>query len=941
MCDELLLINLSLSPQLHAPPSSIAAQRRRSGSLPTLLESPYALSSLRGAHYPTEESIEELEDPMTSAMTSPGSSASPYAYTFPPPPPSSSDRDNSNNIDNHNNNTRSHAYDGRSSSSLSETKTRNAPGTITGTGTGGPTSQHQNRLPPVLSPQKRHLAPRTRLSIAITSPASSSSSSSQLPQSSLPLRSPFGKNHNGAVAGPSTPTPLPPSPFRLAHAHGGGANSNISSSNQGQSLRSPTTARTTTTISQPSPPISSFIRKSASNNHLRGHPSSSPLESTFASAGTGPGTGITGGGVRTSSTGGGGGNDPPMEESGQRYKRRGSLTLSLAPLSLSVSRHNRALGHGHGLGNHQHHHQQQQAHAHQKAQQQQQQQQQHRRTNSNSSLNAHPGASPSTTGAAHSPIQPILNTHTNILGTGMALTTTPTQMHPSQSPLSPMAIPTLPDVSGLAQRNTTIIGGASTSSTFVIASNSPISASGGNHIAGPMQMPMLPPFMPPTLPTLPVLTPLGLGSNAAAGNDKPSLATRGSTGRMRSIGHMRMGSGDRDRELRDRERDAHREKRIRNSASTSSFLPPHSQHPSHSTSLPIPPPPPTLLSHNSWGGVRDQQTHNSGSSSGASTSGSAKRPPANFLRRNATAPSIVIKKEEEDSEIDELESDMIEDERATHLRQHPHNPFAFSSSPRVPRRSHYDEEERDADAEYASTSAASSISDSARNPREARTGPPRTKERDGGYDAQDEMQLDDPDEYERPLSARSAALRSRLGVNSGARATMTSIPISSQRRASLHPLSEHHPNTVYDATSHHVRSHSDDGPIGLGNTNDSPRGDERRTMRPGLGLGGNNSSRMAPPVHSFSRPFAPHSHSSSSSSSSPPYPYSPHGLSNLKIARHSESRSDSSPSASSAGTRTPTGISSSRGGSAGPSSASATPPSTRPSPPSVVVSSAA
>ena len=77
-----------------------------------------------------------------------------------------------------------------------------------------------------------------------------------------------------------------------------------------------------------------------------------------------------------------------------------------------------------------------------------------------------------------------------------------------------------------------------------------------------MQVPTLPPFLPPVLPTLPILAPLSSGP-------KPERRQRAAA-KMRSLGHIRTGSWDRERDG-DTERDKEK-RRMRSFAGSSSFL---------------------------------------------------------------------------------------------------------------------------------------------------------------------------------------------------------------------------------------------------------------------------------------------------------------------------------------------------------------------------------
>lgn len=505
---------------------------------------------------------------------------------------------------------------------------------------------------------------------------------------------------------------------------------------------------------------------------------------------------------------------------GQRFKRRGSLTLSLAPLSLSVSRHNRQSHSAH-----------------------------HRRTTSNSS-----------THSLRSPTDSSVNGGST--ASSSATTSSTTTLTP-RTPLSPMAIPTLPEAVGLVQRSMIISGVVTPTSSF----SSPVQTP--QHGAAGMQVPTLPTFLPPALPALPILGPLTSGP-------RPDRHLR--TGKMRSMGHMRMGSWDRERERerhhgRERDRDRERErKRIRHAASSSGFSPASGansagswKHPQHTNSLPP----------SSW----------------------TTRAPPGFPKRNITAPAIIIKQEEVDSEVDELEMD----ELAPEINVVDNRP----QSDRLPQlQQQHDHDEHDAG--YASASTASATSGGS-----AGSHSEGSSVRDG-YDAQDEMQLDDPDEYEG-------------GVG---------ISITSQRRASLHPFDGHHPNVMH----HHTRSHSDQGPNGSTRlTGILANGAGRLGLSSFSSLSSSSTGklrtpidngRIAPPPHNFAnaRLFLPSSPSSSSS---------------MKIARRSRSTASDSPSpahsspssASTTGTRTPTGLSSG-GGSAGATA-------TRRSPPSLIVSSAA
>ena len=371
-----------------------------------------------------------------------------------------------------------------------------------------------------------------------------------------------------------------------------------------------------------------------------------------------------------------------------------------------------------------------------------------------------------------------------------------------------------------------------------------------------MQVPTLPPFLPPVLPTLPVLGPFGPGP-------KPERHPRAA--RMRSMGHIRTGCWDRERDG-DREREREK-KRMRNSTSSSCFLPmsgtpttTRSGKHQHANSLPP----------SSW----------------------ATRASPSFPRRNVTAPSIIVKQEEVDSEVDELEMDELAPKSGGNRQRSDH----LSKQ-----QQQYDHDEHDAGYASASTTSAASGGSAG-----SHSGGSSVRD---GYDAQDEMQLDDPDELEGDVG----------------------ISIMSQRRASLHPFDGNHPSAAH----HHVRSHSDQGP------NSGTRSHGIGIGRLGLSSFSLSSSsstsklraliddgRVAPPPHNFvtARSFLPSSSSSSSSS--------------MKIARLSRSAASESPSpahsspssASTTGARTPTGLSS-RGGSAGA-------PNTR-SPPSVIVSSAA
>jgi len=377
-----------------------------------------------------------------------------------------------------------------------------------------------------------------------------------------------------------------------------------------------------------------------------------------------------------------------------------------------------------------------------------------------------------------------------------------------------------------------------------------------------MQVPTLPPFLPPVLPTLPILAPLSSGP-------KPERRQRAAA-KTRSLGHIRTGSWDRERDG-DREREKEK-RRMRSFAGSSSFLAASGamtagsgKHPQHTNSLPP----------SSW----------------------ATRAPS-LPKRNVTAPAIIVKREEIDSEIDELEVDELAPESNAVGNGKP--------SDRLSRQhQQYDHDEHDAG--YASTSTASATSGGS-----AGSHSESSSVRDG-YDAQDEMQLDDPDEYEG-------------GVG---------ISIMSQRRASLHPFDGPHPNGMH----HHVRSHSDQGPngntrltgaYGVGNGRLGPSSFSSLSSSSSTGKLRSlvDSGRIAPPSHNFpaARPILPFSSSSASS---------------MKIPRISRSTASDSPSpahsspssASTTGARTPTGLSS-RGGSAGTTPA-------RRSPPSVVVSSAA
>lgn len=743
-------------------------------------------------HFPSEASISEV----SSSATSPGSSAmassASHEYTFPPPPHSNTRRGQNYSLAN-----AERSYDREHSS-----------------------------LPPLspLSPQKRHLAPRTRLSIAISSPS---------PPPESPLRSP-----NVSVS----------SPFRTSHNSNNHMDTNAPS---GAGVAVAQQSRQ----SLASPLISSFLRKTTSHASLSTpgggsggptspvrahyHPyaySSSPIDSIAPKLPSGAPDG-SGTGFRD----GGGGGDEPEVPVGQRYKRRGSLTLSLAPLSLSVSRHSR------------------------------QSTMQHRRTTSSSSTASAP-----------------------------------------RTPLSPMAIPTLPDAVGMVQRNMTMgmnlamgmsMGHGNDNNSGNLASGGSSILMNGSPSSGPAAA--APIMMVPSLPSLSVpVPPVGQASTSSI---SPSKHPRDrAAGKMRSMGHMRTGSGDRAArweaspsttsngigQRRSPQRtgtlsnEKERKRVIRQAASSTSFPP----------------------------------TNPASISTPASSYNSSSRQPPFFPRKNVTAPpTITVKTEDED--IDELAEDSL----------------AASASASVSNalRSIDTDHEHEHDPGYASTRSAGSSS----------TG-------SFGYDAQDEMQLDD-DDY------ASSFYDSATGLGG--------IPISARRRASLHPLDGTTPGPHHAS---HARSYSDNGPVVAGGGSSTSTLTSKH--RHHAGAGGMYYSRPLPPssYSSFTYPMPSSSNMNTSTVSA--------SLAGMRISRRSHSSSSTSSSnsnsnsspagraerdkwasnerrlnnnnnyhsgfashSSSSGTRTPTGIasSSSRGNSAGTSSSPA--PMQRRTPPSVVVSGAA
>ncbi|KAF8313430.1 hypothetical protein DL93DRAFT_1171587 [Clavulina sp. PMI_390] len=539
---------------------------------------------------------------------------------------------------------------------------RSSTTTTTGATPSPPSSSSSPTTTRAPSPQKRHLAPRTRLSIAITSSSSPSTSSAagaaagndrQHPSSSpssalmspsqqpphhpqlpsLPMLSPFVAPGAGAATAAGTaggPTPLPPSPFRLAHQHhharsqssgaaGMGVPTQSASSNSpiGSKLRTPVlpalisaagsgsnvtqkqmsspveaqpkaTATSTmdadaeqasqspsqTQVLQApaassssalrSPPISSFIRKSVSSaqlrhphhaHHAHAHPhhhwaSSHPYASAYSRRPSAAGLGPNGllseeqqalsdlkNKGKTKARVSGDESDGEKErqrekevEDAQRYKRRGSLTLSLAPLSLSVSRHSRALGHPPASSS---------------VASNGKERREARRVVSHSemSIRSPNELTPFVTRSPQSP--------------SILLPQLQPQPHSPLSPM-PMAIPTLPDAVGLVQRNMMMSGTAlhpsnSNPNLHSSAGGAP-SQSGKSKQAKTARNrdrartnPLLKPSFPlpaaggMALPTLPVLAPLGMGA-VPVERRRSSIRGLGSLGRLQMRGsaeHLR------------------------------------------------------------------------------------------------------------------------------------------------------------------------------------------------------------------------------------------------------------------------------------------------------------------------------------------------------------------------------------------------------------------